>query len=134
METQSTLTLTLPWLTSRQSSGSFAHILQGSVLGVEVISAKDVLDHDHEEEKVIHQSLNASKEMGILSWRKFLRLEVSNVLKVWLQLRSVSWLERGCRIHFHTKINTYHFIKIDSKIWVRKFKSAIRLESLSEAI
>ena len=35
-----TLTLTLPWLTSRQSSGSFAHILQGSVLGVEVISAK----------------------------------------------------------------------------------------------
>ena len=101
METQSTLTLTLPWLTSRQSSGSFAHILQGSVLGVEVISAKDVLDHDHEEEKVIHQSLNASKEMGILSWRKFLRLEVSNVLKVWLQLRSVSWLERGCRIHFH---------------------------------
>ena len=31
------------------------------------------------------------------------------------------------------KINTYHFIKIDSKIWVRKVKSAIRLESLSEA-
>ena len=63
-----TLTLTLPWLTSRQSSGSFAHILQGSMLGVEVISAKDVLDH--EEEKVIHRSLNASKELEILSRRK----------------------------------------------------------------
>ena len=56
-----TLTLTLPWLTSRQSSGSFAHILQGVMHGVEAISGKDDLDHDHEGEKVIHQSQKLQK-------------------------------------------------------------------------
>ena len=39
-----------------------AHILEGVVLGVEAISGKDDLDQDHEEEKVIHKSLELQKK------------------------------------------------------------------------